>query len=140
MDVTVKTIEETRKLACKIASKIKSGDVIALYGDLGAGKTTFTRFLCECLNVKSRVQSPTFVIARKYESNDVVVNHLDLYRLRTELELADLDLQQFFKNEKSITVIEWPEIAENLLPKDCIKIKFEYVDETTRKINVQNIH
>lgn len=145
MEVTTHSPEETNKLAKQLATKIKAGAVIALYGDLGAGKTTFTRFLTQAIGISARVQSPTFVIARKYQPQHTrsaikKINHLDLYRLSSESELKDLDLNQFFDDLSAITIIEWPELAEKQLPKKSIKIRFEYVDENSRKIYVENMY
>jgi len=132
MEIITGSTEETKKFACEIAKKTKSGDVLALYGDLGSGKTTFTRYFVEALGFKNRVQSPTFVIARKYGN----VNHVDLYRLTSEKEVEELGLEELLADKKAITIIEWPELSEKLLPKNTSKIHFEYVDENTRKINL----
>ena len=144
MEITTHSIEETKKLAEEIASKVDSGAVLALYGDLGAGKKTFSRFLTQALGSFSRVQSPTFVIARKYHVNNdsdiKKIYHLDLYRIKTKAELNDLDLSQFFDDAHAVTVVEWPDIAEHLLPQNSIKIRFKYVDENSRSIYVENIH
>lgn len=136
MENITHSVEETKALATLIASKLKPGDVVALYGTLGAGKTTFTGHLVKALGMQSRVQSPTFVIHRKYDH----INHLDLYRITSEEELKDLGLLEMFSDQKAITLIEWPEIAEKYLPEKSIKITFEYIDENSRKINVQNLH
>lgn len=139
-------LEQTENLAKQIAQKLKPGSVLALYGELGSGKTTFTRFLTKALKSSERVQSPTFVIARRYrvengkKSGISTIHHLDLYRLKTAQEVKDLDLGQFISDPSAITIIEWPEFADERLPKDSIKIKFEYVDDTTRKIYVQDIY
>ena len=142
MEILSKSTKKTKELAYQIAKKIKVGDVLALYGDLGSGKTTFVRYLVEALQIPARVQSPTFVIARKYEKETGkirTINHIDLYRLTTKEEVTDLGLLETMSEENSITLIEWPKIAENLLPKDLIKIYFEYVDENTRRINEKSI-
>ncbi|MBD3365953.1 tRNA (adenosine(37)-N6)-threonylcarbamoyltransferase complex ATPase subunit type 1 TsaE [candidate division WWE3 bacterium] len=151
MEAIVSSTKATKQLAKKIAEKLKPGDVLALYGDLGSGKTTFTRFLVEALGIKARVQSPTFIIARVYEDDNgagkenflraiTKVNHLDLYRLQSKPEVLDLGLLEYFKQPKSITLIEWPELAEDLLPEKTIEIKFEVLAENERKVNVQNLH
>ncbi|MFZ2664209.1 MAG: tRNA (adenosine(37)-N6)-threonylcarbamoyltransferase complex ATPase subunit type 1 TsaE [Patescibacteria group bacterium] len=132
MEIITHSTQETKEFAGKIAKDIKLGVVIALYGDLGSGKTTFTRFLVEALGIRSRVQSPTFVIARKYEK----INHVDLYRLTTEKEVEDLGFKEMIEDKESITIIEWPDLAEKLLPKDTLRIYFEYVDENSRKIRI----
>jgi len=132
MENITHSTEETKRLAFEIAKNIKPGDVIALYGDLGSGKTTFTGFLVESLGLKNRVQSPTFVIARKYGN----INHIDLYRLGSEEDVENIGLKEMLDDKSSITIIEWPEIAERFLPKDTLKIYFEFIDEKTRKIKI----
>jgi tRNA threonylcarbamoyladenosine biosynthesis protein TsaE len=139
MEITTHSTEETKKLAFELAPKLKSGSIVALYGDLGSGKTTFTSFLVSALGIKARVQSPTFVIARKYKGSAVNVNHIDLYRLSTLKEAKDIGILELFNEERSISVIEWPEIVEDLLPSDAVKIFFTQVSETERKIDVQNL-
>ncbi len=136
MENITQSTGETKKLAIEIAKKIKKGSVIALYGDLGSGKTTFTRYFVEGLGLKNRVQSPTFVVARKY--NDI--NHVDLYRLTSEEEARDIGIEEMIDDESAVTIIEWPEIIESLLPKKSVKIYFEYIDENTRKVTVKNLY
>lgn len=136
MESITKSTEETKKLAIELVKKTKKGSVLALYGDLGSGKTTFTRFFVEALGLKNRVQSPTFVVARKYG----YVNHVDLYRLTSEEEARDIGIEEMLVDKNMITLIEWPEIINNLLPEDSVKIYFEYIDENTRKITIENLH
>jgi tRNA threonylcarbamoyl adenosine modification protein YjeE len=132
MEIITRSTEETKKFASEIAKKTKLGDVLTLYGDLGSGKTTFTRYLVESLGLKNRVQSPTFVIARKYGH----INHIDLYRMVSEKEVDDLGLKEVLEDNNAITIIEWPELAEKILPKSTVRIYFEYVDENSRKIRI----
>lgn len=136
MEITTNSTQETKKLAEKLAKNIKPGTTLALYGDLGSGKTTFTRFLVKALGSDSRVQSPTFVVARKYKN----INHIDLYRLTTKEEVRDIGIEEFLSDKEAINIIEWPELAEEFLPKDIIRIYFEYVDDEKRKIRVQDIN
>lgn len=145
MEILLASTQETKKLAGEIAKKVRPGDVIGLYGELGAGKTTFVRFMVDAMGFSARVQSPTFVIMRKYsgekENKGIShINHVDLYRITKEDELENLGLEEILEDEKAVTLIEWPEIAEPMLPKQMIKIKFEYVDENSRKVYVQNLH
>ncbi len=144
MDVLSRSTQETEELAKRLAAQLKPGDILALYGDLGSGKTTFTSYLVSALGIEKRVQSPTFVILRRYAAESAgkikAVNHLDLYRVQSKEEVEDLGLPELFSEPNSITVIEWPEIAEEFLPKDTIKINFEYVDENTRRIYAQNLN
>jgi len=136
MEIITTSTEETKRLAQRLASNIKPGTTLALYGDLGSGKTTFTRFLVEALGFEERVQSPTFVVARKYKN----VNHIDLYRLTTKEEVRDIGIEEFIQDEKAINIIEWPELAEEYLPEDTIRIYFEYVDDEKRKIKIPNLN
>jgi tRNA threonylcarbamoyladenosine biosynthesis protein TsaE len=142
MDFVSKNAKDTQEFARGISSKIKPNDVLALYGDLGAGKTTFVRYLTEALKIPSRVQSPTFVIIRKYIGGTSLikaVNHIDLYRLTDIEEIKDLGIEDLINEPGSATVIEWPELMEAELPKDTIKIRFQIVNEAERKIHVQNL-
>lgn len=142
MEVTVNNTEETERLAQQLAKKIPSNSVIALFGDLGSGKTTFTSYLVRSLGYGGRVQSPTFVIMRDYKINSqdkkYVIHHLDLYRLQSLDEILDVGFMDILQ-EESVKIIEWPELVEKVLPEHTIKIYFEYVSENERKINVQNI-
>jgi len=140
MEITTNSAEETCKLAQQIARKLHPGNVLALYGDLGSGKTTFTGFLVRALGLPVRVQSPTFVIARKYRGEKFIVNHLDLYRLTSKSELVDIGIEDYINNPDEITIIEWPEIAEAYLPEKTIRIYFEYIGENERKIKIQNLY
>lgn len=140
MEISTHSPDETKKLAIGIAKKIKKGDVIALYGDLGSGKTTFTRFLVKALGLESRVQSPTFVVVRKYVGDKLTLNHIDLYRLLSQEEAKDIGIEEILLDSETVTVIEWPEIIENLLPKKTIRINFKYIGENERNITLQNLY
>jgi len=138
MEITVRSTEETKKLAQQIANSTKPGDILALYGDLGSGKTTFTRYFVEALGLNSRVQSPTFIIHRVYKNENIKVNHIDLYRLHSLGEVLGMGFQEML-SENDITIIEWPKIAEDLLDKLGNRVKrvyFEYIDENERLIKV----
>jgi tRNA threonylcarbamoyladenosine biosynthesis protein TsaE len=142
MEILSKTTGQTKEFAGKIAEKVKPGDVIFLYGDLGSGKTTFTKYLVESLGVDARVQSPTFVIMRQYTGGSgkiKTVYHFDLYRLTSAEEVDDLGISEINKEPNSLIVIEWPELAEGMLETTPITIKFESIDEDIRKIYVQNL-
>lgn len=143
MEILSVSPEATSELAKGIAKKLKPMSVLALYGDLGSGKTTFTRYLVDSLGSTSRVQSPTFVLMREYTNSQgeiSKINHIDLYRLNTAEETRELGLEELFEDPNSITIIEWPEIIEEQLPKRTIKIKLEMKSEEERLINVQNLN
>lgn len=103
---TVKNVEETYELAKRIADTLQGGEVILLNGDLGAGKTTFTKGLAKALGIEDEVTSPTFTILNVYEDGRLKLNHLDMYRVDSADELAELGIEDCFDDE-SVTVIEW---------------------------------
>lgn len=135
-------IEEIKNIAVQIQKNLQPGTVLALKGDLGAGKTTLTSVLIKELGFSDRVQSPTFVILRKYvktQRQDIVqINHFDLYRITSEEELMELDFEGLIRERKTISIIEWPDIANRFLPQNTIRINLHYVSENERDINVQN--
>ena len=141
MEILAKSTTETKKLAVRVAGELKPGDVLVLYGNLGSGKTTFVQGLVEALGFEAKVQSPTFIVVRHYlggknPSGIEKINHVDLYRIQDESELANLGIQDMLTNSESVTIVEWPELVEKYLPKTAKVIKFEVVDENTRKITV----
>jgi tRNA threonylcarbamoyladenosine biosynthesis protein TsaE len=144
MEKIVTSTKETQQLARQIAQNLESGDVLALSGDLGTGKTTFTRYVAEALGFDGRVQSPTFVLVRNYEIGEKGpihrINHIDFYRLKTSNSLQELDLDDLLNPKNGITIIEWPEIARDYLPQKTLHINFTDLGQEKRKIDVQNLH
>ena len=130
--VSEKKLEE---LANKILKKLKPGDVVFLYGEMGVGKTTFIKFLINSFQKKyklklTEVTSPTFNLLNEYQINDLKINHYDLFRLKTTEELKDLDLFEGYSN--TITFIEWPQIIKKK-PKNLIELTFEYKDDLKKR-------
>ena len=117
---------------------MKGGEVIALYGDLGAGKTVFVRGLAAGLGVKDIIKSPTFVIMKCYKGARLNLCHIDAYRLQTGVELEDIGAMDFFGKPNVITVIEWAERIPELLEKSAklIKVRIEHLDKDKRKIEI----
>ncbi|MCX6783734.1 MAG: tRNA (adenosine(37)-N6)-threonylcarbamoyltransferase complex ATPase subunit type 1 TsaE [candidate division WWE3 bacterium] len=137
VEVITKNSDETKKIAAQICTKLKSGNVLALQGDLGSGKTTFTQGLAKALGVKSRVLSPTFTILRQYKienSKFSTLNHLDCYRVSGPSDLESLDILNLCGQPNSLTIIEWPERIACILPKTTLKISFETLEGQQRKI------
>lgn len=129
--MTTKTPEETREIGRRTAAKVASGGVICLFGELGAGKTTFVQGLAQGLRIKRRITSPTFIIARKYQN----FWHVDLYRLTSFEEAKAIGIEEILADPHNIVVIEWPEIIKSILPRHYIEIKIKTVDAETREIN-----
>lgn len=131
--------EETKQFAQNLAKKISSG-VLALIGQLGAGKTTFVQGFAKGLLIKEKVISPTFIFIRQHPIPNSNRNfyHIDLYRIETGDELNSLGLQEIIDNPANITLIEWAEKADNLLPKETIKIKLKINNPDEREITLSN--
>lgn len=129
--------KETYLIAKKLCDQISSG-VIALIGDLGAGKTTFTQGFAKALGIVDRIISPTFVLIRQHPTpnSKKILFHLDLYRLDKTTDIQNLGLEEIITNPENIVLIEWAEKAKKLLPKNTIWINFELIDQETRKITV----
>ena len=128
--------EETRSLAAHVASDLRPGDVVALYGDLGTGKTEFVRGACGALGVDSDdVSSPSFTIVNEYAGRSVAVYHVDAYRIKRPDEFFELGYQEYFDGE-GICFVEWPERIEALLPRAAFRLGFEHRGSGERMISV----
>jgi len=124
------SLKELPSLAEMLAKQLKGGEILALMGNLGAGKTTFTQELAKQLKVKGRVLSPTFVLmnlfkARLKNGKIITLYHLDLYRIKNFKEVRALGLPEFWGQKNSLTIIEWADRIKNFLPKNAIYIKFQ---------------
>ncbi len=126
---------QTRKLAVFLVKEIfkikpfKNALVLALWGELGAGKTTFVQGFIKSAGIKNKITSPTFVIIKNYKlktKNYNCIYHIDCYRIREPKELIKLGLKEIFKNPKNIILIEWAEKIKKILPKNTIWIKFKH--------------
>ena len=105
MEYISKSAAETLDIAAAFASKLVGGDVVLLHGDLGAGKTTFTKGIARALGVKDVVTSPTFTIVKEYEGDRLRLFHMDMYRLTGDI--TELGLEEYFERKDGVTVIEW---------------------------------
>jgi len=124
----LKSLEDTKKISKKISEIISSGDIIFLYGEIGVGKTTFARFVINCLEDKNKIQksevlSPTFNIINDYNVGDIKILHYDLFRLKNYKDIYQLGM--FETSVYDIKIVEWPELIESK-PKDRIDILFQY--------------
>ena len=135
-----KNIEE---LAGKFLNKIKPGDIIFLYGEIGVGKTTFVRYLVNKFQKENKLEitevtSPTFNLLSEYQINQIKINHYDLFRLKSSEEIINLDL--FGDSKNSITLIEWPQMIKEK-PKNLIELFFEYEkDHLSRSIQIKGLN
>lgn len=116
--------QDTIDLASYIAPLLSPGSVVTLEGDLGSGKTFFVKALGRFFGVQDEIDSPSFVLFKEYHCGRFPLYHLDLYRLSREEELLDLGILDMI--ESGITLIEWPRLAENILPYQTLKLKFRF--------------
>lgn len=133
----ITSLEQTHDLAVKLAKTLSPGDVIAYKGDLGAGKTTFTRGLVEGLGIDAHVSSPTFAIVNQYSSHGKTLYHFDMYRITS---FEDLESTGYFDylDGNSILAIEWSENITDELPENAITISIEtsQINPDHRKITI----
>jgi tRNA threonylcarbamoyladenosine biosynthesis protein TsaE len=128
------TPEETEAAGARLAVQLAAGDVVALTGELGAGKTRFTQGLARALGVTGRVVSPTFVLVNEYRGR-LAVHHVDAYRTGSLTELLDLGLEEMFSGD-GVTVVEWADKLIPLLPPHAIHVHIEGVGDEPRTITV----
>ncbi len=129
-----KSSQETKNLALKLAAKLSNGTIIALYGNLGSGKTTFVQGLAKGLGINKKIISPSFIITRKYRLEIGNFYHIDLYRIENENAIEGLGLLEILNDPENIVAIEWPEKIEKLLPKKRINLDFKYLEDNKRQI------
>jgi tRNA threonylcarbamoyladenosine biosynthesis protein TsaE len=134
--------EETINLGRRFAERLKPGDVVAIRGDLGSGKTEFIKGICEFFDVAEMVNSPTFTIINHYtgqnDNSDINIFHIDLYRINGDKELDEIGFEECIHSPDNIKLIEWPEKAENKLNTWNYKIliKTDNDDENKREIEI----
>ena len=134
--IDISSEETTRELAKNFSNYLKGGEIIFLYGEMGVGKTTFVKYLINQLLVKKNLQttevtSPTFNLLNEYEIDNLIIKHYDLFRLKNESEIKNLDL--FDQNKNTITLIEWPELIEKENVKKTIDLVFNYENELNNR-------
>jgi len=132
--------EETKAFAAQVAKTAKPGDIFALFGDLGSGKTTFSQGFIASFGVSKTVTSPTFVIMKKYAvEGDRVreIVHLDCYRFQSEKDALAIGLDEFFERKDIIALVEWPERIWPLISDKARRLEFKYITENERLIELQ---
>ena len=135
--------KKTEELASKLSKKLKPGNVVFLYGEMGVGKTTFIRYLINKFQKDNKseiteVTSPTFSLLNEYQINQIKINHYDLFRLKKTEEIKNLDLFEDISN--TVTLIEWPQIIKKK-PKNLVELVFEYgKDHQTRSVQIKGLN
>lgn len=133
------SVEDTTEIAKKLFLELKGGDVLALSGNLGAGKTVFVKALANILGIEDNITSPTFVLMKEYKTNNKEIKkliHVDCYRLDVGENLDDIGLGDYLQDSETLVVIEWADKVLDL-PRDTVNIKIDYLDNNKRKIVVE---
>ena len=133
IDITLE--KDTQSISQKISNYLSKGDIVFLYGEIGVGKTTFIKHLINSLQFKSNqkiteVPSPTFNIVYEYKIDELIIQHYDLYRVKSHMELKNIGI---FENQKdSLILVEWPEIIKEK-PKNIIELNFNYEENLSKR-------
>lgn len=140
MEIKIQSLEQIHEAAREFISAMGDNTVFALYGKMGAGKTTFVKALCEELGVSDVITSPTFAIVNEYRSdeNGELIYHFDFYRIKKLSEVYDMGYEDYFYSG-ALCFIEWPELVEELLPGDAVKVTIEELEDGTRKNSDQRL-
>ena len=130
MEIKIQSIDTIREAAREFIEKMGDRKVFAFYGKMGAGKTTFVKAICEELGVNDVITSPTFAIVNEYEAHDASIYHFDFYRIKKIEEVYDMGYEDYFYSG-GLCFIEWPELIEDLLPEDAVKVTISVYEKTT---------
>lgn len=134
-----KSEQDTINFAKDFAKNLKTGDIIVLSGELGSGKTKFTQGILEYFGLENEISSPTFTVVNEHHAQDLNIYHFDVYRLEDTDEFYAIGGEEYFEN--GISIIEWGEIIESILPKGYIKITFKKNNENPdyRELKIEKI-
>lgn len=135
MNLTIHSLDDIRTAAKAFIEQMDQSTAFAFYGKMGAGKTTFIKAVCEELGVSDVVNSPTFSIVNEYRSDDTgeLIYHFDFYRIQKIDEVYDMGYEDYFYSG-ALCFIEWPELIEDLLPGDVVKVTIEENEDGTRSL------
>ena len=131
--IIFKSPEDTQRFGIQLAEGLKPGSVIALTGDLGAGKTALTKAIAKGLGISEQISSPTFTIVQEYEDGRMPLYHFDVYRVNDEEDLFELGFESYLSGS-GVCVIEWADLIEELLPEDTIRIHLSYGEGEEERI------
>lgn len=134
--INIKGVEEMRELGLELAAALEPGDIIAMVGNLGTGKTTLSKYIAEGLGVTEALSSPTFNIVKEYRSGRLPLFHFDVYRLSSGDDLVDIGAEDYLYGD-GVCLIEWADIVADILPEETIVIRLEYGEnEGAREVTI----
>ncbi len=136
MELTIPSLDEIQEAARQFVDAIGERHIVAFYGKMGVGKTTFIKAVCQELGVEDIVTSPTFAILNEYSSPSCTVYHFDLYRLRRIEEFFDIGGEDYFASG-NLCVVEWPEIVEAVLPTDAVRVTMDEREDGSRRLSLK---
>ena len=134
MEIKIEDLEHIHEAAREFITKMGNHKVFAFYGSMGAGKTTFTKAICEELGVEDVITSPTFAIINEYSGRDGTIFHFDFYRIKKLEEVYDMGYEDYFYSG-ALCFIEWPELIEDVLPEDVVKVTITENSDGTRTVS-----
>jgi tRNA threonylcarbamoyladenosine biosynthesis protein TsaE len=137
MNIKITSLEQLPDVACQFINEVGNNTVFAFYGKMGVGKTTFIKAVCKELDVKETVNSPTFAIVNEYhsEKTNKPIYHFDFYRIKKLEEVYDMGYEDYFYSG-ALCLIEWPELVEDLLPENTLKIAIEEHENKIRTLRL----
>ncbi len=140
MEIKIQSLDQIHEAARQFVAAMGDNTVFAFYGKMGAGKTTFIKAVCEELGVSDVITSPTFAIVNEYRSDDAgeLIYHFDFYRIKKLEEVYDMGYEDYFYSG-AVCFIEWPELIEDLLPGNAVKVTIEEVENGARKLTLEEI-
>lgn len=139
IELITNSANDTIEFGKSVARAVEKGAVISLVGDLGAGKTTFTKGVARGLGIMDNVTSPTFTILNEYVGEEKRLYHFDFYRIEDPDELVELGFEDYFPSTDGLTIVEWVEKAPSVLPKKFYQITFEKIDDDKRRIVFEEV-
>ncbi len=140
MEIKIHSLDQIHEAARQFVEAMGDNTVFAFYGKMGAGKTTFIKAVCEELGVSDVITSPTFAIVNEYRSDKAgeLVYHFDFYRIKKLEEVYDMGYEDYFYSG-AVCFIEWPELIEELLPGNAVKVSIEEVENGARKLTLETL-